>query len=51
MMHGKAVQPSIKDVHASSIMGWELFGRGAIRSGECKLVHVEVEKGGRKDDG
>lgn len=27
-------------------MGWELFGRGAVRKGEWKLVHIEPGKGG-----
>jgi len=51
MMSGKTTTPGMKAIHADSIMGWELFGRGAIRSGEFKLVHIEVEKGGRDDDG
>jgi arylsulfatase len=27
-------------------MGWELFGRGAVRKGEWKLVNIEADKGG-----
>lgn len=30
-------------------MGWELFGRAAIRQGKYKLVHVEPFAGGRED--
>ncbi|CAL5874141.1 uncharacterized protein PFLUO_LOCUS8429 [Penicillium psychrofluorescens] len=30
-------------------MGWELFGRGAVRQGPYKLVHVEPFAGGRED--
>lgn len=31
-----------------SYMGWELFGRGAIRQGSWKLVHIESAAGGGK---
>ena len=27
-------------------MGWELFGRGAVRKGDWKLVNIETDKGG-----
>ena len=30
-------------------MGWELFGRGAVRKGRWKLVHIEPAFGGRED--
>jgi arylsulfatase len=30
-------------------MGWELFGRGAVRQGPYKLVHVEPFAGGWED--
>ncbi len=33
----------------SSSMGWELFGRGAVRKGNYKLVHIEPNMGGRAD--
>ena len=33
----------------SGSMGWELFGRGAVRQGKYKLVHVEPFAGGRED--
>ena len=33
----------------TSTMGWELFGRGAVRQGRWKLVHVEPSAGGRND--
>lgn len=32
-----------------SSMGWELFGRGAVRKGNWKLVHIEPSAGGRAD--
>lgn len=33
----------------SGSMGWELFGRGAVRQGRWKLVQVEPFGGGRED--
>lgn len=30
-------------------MGWELFGRGAVRKGKWKLVNIEAAVGGRED--
>jgi arylsulfatase A-like enzyme len=30
----------------STYMGWELFGRGAVRKGDWKLVNIEPDKGG-----
>jgi arylsulfatase A-like enzyme len=38
--HGNAI-------HRSSTMGWELFGRAAVRKGDYKLVHIEAAMGGR----
>lgn len=37
-------------IHSGSdgYMGWELFGRGAVRQGEWKLVHIESSMGGGK---
>jgi arylsulfatase len=34
---------------STSSMGWELFGRGAVRKGYYKLVHIEPQMGGRAD--
>jgi hypothetical protein len=33
----------------TSSMGWELFGRGALRQGQWKLVNIEPSAGGRSD--
>lgn len=38
-------------IHGDSAMGWELFGRGAVRKGKWKLVHIEASFGGREDGG
>lgn len=41
---------SADSIHDStSSMGWELFGRAAIRKGKYKLVHIEPKLGGRED--
>lgn len=48
-MTSKGSEPQTFDgIHCGSntYMGWELFGRGAIRKGEWKLVHIESDKGG-----
>lgn len=34
-------------IHGDNGMGWELFGRGAVRKGKWKLVYVEKAAGGR----
>ena len=36
-------------IHGDTAMGWELFGRGAVRQGKYKLVHIETSCGGRED--
>lgn len=33
---------------ADTYMGWELFGRGAVRQGKWKMVHIESSMGGGK---
>lgn len=38
-------------IHGETAMGWELFGRGAVRKGNWKLVHIEAKMGGRADGG
>ncbi|KIY01124.1 uncharacterized protein Z520_02676 [Fonsecaea multimorphosa CBS 102226] len=41
---------ALDTIHDSnSSMGWELFGRAAIRKGNWKLVHIEPKFGGRED--
>jgi hypothetical protein len=40
---------STDSLHGDSAMGWELFGRGAVRKGKWKLVHIEPQAGGRED--
>lgn len=42
-------QPTTAIHGDSGSMGWELFGRGAVRQGKYKLVHVEPFAGGRED--
>lgn len=53
MVHGKlagnGTTPSA--IHGDNAMGWELFGRGAVRKGNYKLVHIEPSAGGREDGG
>lgn len=36
-------------IHGDNAMGWELFGRAAVRKGNWKLVHVPELWGGRGD--
>lgn len=36
-------------LHGDSAMGWELFGRAAVRKGKWKLVNIEAKFGGRED--
>lgn len=38
-------------IHPDTAMGWELFGRAAVRKGRYKLVHIEPKVGGREDGG
>jgi arylsulfatase len=38
---------SMDSIHGDDGMGWELFGRGAVRKGKYKLVHIENAVGGR----
>jgi hypothetical protein len=38
---------SMDSIHGNKGMGWELFGRGAVRKGKWKLVHIEQAVGGR----
>lgn len=53
MVHGKSADngTSSSAIHGDNAMGWELFGRGAVRKGKYKLVHIEPGAGGREDDG
>ncbi|KAK2763692.1 hypothetical protein FQN54_009308 [Arachnomyces sp. PD_36] len=53
MVHGKSAEnaASSSAIHGDNAMGWELFGRGAVRKGKYKLVHIEPSAGGREDDG
>lgn len=53
MSHGKSAGngTSANAIHGDNAMGWELFGRGAVRKGKYKLVHIEPSAGGREDDG
>lgn len=39
---------SIHPTSSAGAMGWELFGRGAVRQGNWKLVHVDASVGGGK---
>ncbi|CAL5867002.1 uncharacterized protein PFLUO_LOCUS1214 [Penicillium psychrofluorescens] len=38
-------------IHGDTAMGWELFGRAAVRQLNWKLVSIESSMGGRKDGG
>ncbi|KAF2452370.1 alkaline-phosphatase-like protein [Lineolata rhizophorae] len=51
MMSGTTSGSAMDAIHGESSMGWELFGRGAVRKGKYKLVHIEPAMGGRADDG
>ena len=48
MTSGDSAPHALNGIHNDddTYMGWELFGRGAIRKGEWKLVHIEPSKGG-----
>lgn len=45
---GESDAQALDGIHAGNdtYMGWELFGRGAVRKGEWKLVNIESGKGG-----
>ena len=51
MTSGRATNSDAHDIHGDNAMGWELFGRGEVRKGKYKLVHIEASMGGRADDG
>lgn len=51
-MTGKEGNNAMTDgIHGDGSMGWELFGRAAVRKGNYKLVHIEPHMGGRTDGG
>ena len=48
MTAGDSAPQAPDGIHSGddTYMGWELFGRGAVRKGEWKLVNIESDKGG-----
>ena len=50
-MKGKTTSSEMDVIHPDSVMGWELFGRAAVRKGKYKLVHIDAASGGREDGG
>ncbi|KAL5095280.1 hypothetical protein Trisim1_000057 [Trichoderma cf. simile WF8] len=48
MTSSSSTSESTDGIHSGTdtYMGWELFGRGAIRKGEWKMVNIESAKGG-----
>ena len=48
MTSGDSAPQALAGIHSGddAYMGWELFGRGAVRKGEWKLVNIESGKGG-----
>lgn len=41
-LQGELPLDSSSAIHGSAPVGWELFGRAALRSGDLKIVHVEA---------
>ncbi|RDL36188.1 Uncharacterized protein BP5553_06800 [Venustampulla echinocandica] len=48
LVDGKSVGEGMAGIHGDTSMGWELFGRGAVRQGPWKLVHIDAGVGGGK---
>lgn len=48
LVEGKAISEGMGAIHGDTSMGWELFGRGAVRQGSWKLVHIDPGAGGGK---
>lgn len=51
MKSNATVANPVDGINGEAVMGWELFGRAAVRKGSWKLVKIDPRMGGREDGG